>query len=81
MTDNYSQTRLLTTVMLGLVENLLVSLLENFHLSAAYISAPAFAFCFNQLNFVFSGWDGSVAPLAARTGWDSYIFAALHDSK
>lgn len=47
MTDNYSQTRLLTTVMLGLVENLLVSLLENFHLSAAYISAPAFAFCFN----------------------------------
>lgn len=75
MTDN--QTRLLTTVTLDLVENLLVSLLGNFLFSAAYKSAPAFAFFFNQLNFVFSGWDGSVAPLAARTGWDTYIFAAL----
>ena len=77
MTDNFSQTRLLTAVTLGLVENLLVSLLENFLLSAAYKSAPAIAFFFNQLNFVFSGWDGSVAPLAARTGWDTCIFAAL----
>ena len=77
MTDNFSQTRLLTAVTLGLVENLLVSLLENFLLSAAYKSTPVIAFFFNQLNFVFSGWDGSVAPLAARTGWDTYMFAAL----
>ena len=77
MTDNFSQTRHLTAVTLGLVENLLVSLLENFLLSAAYKSSPVIAFFFNQLNFVFSGWDGNVAPLAARTGWDTYIFAAL----
>ena len=47
MTDNYSEIRLLTAVTLGLVENLLVSLLENFLLSAAYKSAPAIAFFFN----------------------------------
>ena len=44
MRDNYSKTRALTTVMLGLVENLLVSLLENFLFSAAYKSASAIAF-------------------------------------